>query len=169
MEAQIGDRIVIERAKIGQPRRQGEVRDVIRNGSVTYYRVRWQDGQETVFFPGPDARLEPAAQPDAKTVTGPKQPGRPRRSPGQMAKPSTTLSAATKFEVRHSDNDQYRWVLLSQGRILATSEPYTRKTSCLKAIESFRNAALTASIGKAAGPVVTAKTRGSKTRSTQVS
>jgi hypothetical protein len=60
MEAQVGNRIVVEGAKVGHARREGEVLDVIRNGSLTYYRVRWQDGQETVFFPGPDARVEPA-------------------------------------------------------------------------------------------------------------
>lgn len=62
MEAKVGDRVVVEGAKVGHARRQGEVLDVTRSGSVIYYRVRWQDGQETVFFPGPDARVEPSTQ-----------------------------------------------------------------------------------------------------------
>jgi hypothetical protein len=61
MEAQVGDRIVVEGAKVGQPSRQGEVLDVVKSAEVTYYRVRWQDGQETVFFPSSDAHVEPAA------------------------------------------------------------------------------------------------------------
>ncbi len=65
---------------------------------------------------------------------------------------------AAKFEVRQGGKDEFRWVLRSQGRILATSEAHTRKTSCLKAIESFRKAAPTASVTEATGPAAPAKT-----------
>lgn len=60
MRAHVGDRIIVEGRKVGQPRRQGEVVEIIES-PTTYYRVRWQDGQETVFFPSSDARIEPAA------------------------------------------------------------------------------------------------------------
>jgi hypothetical protein len=33
---------------------------VIGQGERTHYRVRWQDGHESVYFPGPDARVVPA-------------------------------------------------------------------------------------------------------------
>jgi len=52
---------------------------------------------------------------------------------------------AAKFEIRQTGNE-FCWVLLSQGRVLATSEPYSRKASCVKAIESFRKAAAGAAI-----------------------
>jgi Domain of unknown function (DUF1918) len=58
MEAHVGDRIVVEGAKVGHPRREGEVLEVVTALSSTYYRVRWSDGQETVFFPSSDARVE---------------------------------------------------------------------------------------------------------------
>jgi len=41
-------------------RRRGEVIEVIGQGERELYRVRWQDGHESVYFPGPDARLVPA-------------------------------------------------------------------------------------------------------------
>lgn len=58
MNAQVGDRIIVEGAKVGQPPRQGEVLEVVTTPSSTYYRVRWMDGHESTFFPSSDARVE---------------------------------------------------------------------------------------------------------------
>ena len=58
MEARKGDRIVVEGAKVGQVPREGEVLEVLEAASSKYYRVRWGDGQETVFFPSSDARVQ---------------------------------------------------------------------------------------------------------------
>ena len=38
-------------------RRHGEVIEVIGRGEREHYRIRWQDGHESVYFPGPDARV----------------------------------------------------------------------------------------------------------------
>ncbi|GAA1183330.1 DUF1918 domain-containing protein [Pseudonocardia alaniniphila] len=56
-----GDQIVIETATLDTPRRRGEVIEVIGQGEREHYRVRWQDGHESVYFPGPDARVLPRA------------------------------------------------------------------------------------------------------------
>jgi DNA-binding protein HU-beta len=53
---------------------------------------------------------------------------------------------AAKFEVRSPKAGEFRWVLVSQGRTLATSESYSRKVSAEKAIESLRKAAGTATV-----------------------
>ena len=53
---------------------------------------------------------------------------------------------AAKFDVLQPKPGEFRWVLLSQGRVLARSDPYTRKAACVKAMESFRAAAPTATI-----------------------
>jgi hypothetical protein len=59
MDAQIGDRVVIEGAKVGQGRRSGEIVEVIASGRAQpHYRVRWDDGHESTFFPSSDARIE---------------------------------------------------------------------------------------------------------------
>ncbi|SHK38096.1 protein of unknown function [Pseudonocardia thermophila] len=41
--------------------RQAKVLEVIEDGGRKHYRVRWQEGQETLYFPGPDAQVERAS------------------------------------------------------------------------------------------------------------
>ena len=53
---------------------------------------------------------------------------------------------AAKFEVSSNGKGGFQWILTSQGRTLAHSEPYSRKASCLNAIESLRKAAATATV-----------------------
>jgi len=48
---------------------------------------------------------------------------------------------AAKFEILQPNPGEFRWVLSSQGRVLARSDAYTRKVSCVNAMESFRKAA----------------------------
>jgi Domain of unknown function (DUF1918) len=59
MHANRGDRIVIETTTLDAARRRGEVIEVLGQGEREHYRVRWEDGHESVYFPGPDARLLP--------------------------------------------------------------------------------------------------------------
>jgi hypothetical protein len=58
VQADVGDHIVIETTALDAPRRRGEVIEVIGQGEKQHYRVRWQDGHESVYVPGPDARVE---------------------------------------------------------------------------------------------------------------
>ncbi len=51
-----------------------------------------------------------------------------------------------KFEILQPKPGEFRWVLTSQGRVLARSDTYTRKASCVNAMESFRKAAPTATL-----------------------
>lgn len=60
MRANAGDHVVIETAKLDTARRHGEVLEVLGGGDTEHYRVRWQDGHESIYFPGPDAHLSPA-------------------------------------------------------------------------------------------------------------
>lgn len=53
---------------------------------------------------------------------------------------------AAKFEIQTPKPGAYRWVLVSQGRTLATSPAYPRKGLAEKAIVSFRMAAIAAPI-----------------------
>jgi uncharacterized protein DUF1918 len=59
MEARSGDHIIVEGSRVGQARREGDVLEVVKSSSSTYYRVRWGDGHETVFFPSSDTRVAP--------------------------------------------------------------------------------------------------------------
>jgi hypothetical protein len=56
--AAVGDRIVVEAAVVDRARRAGEVLEVLGAGEQIRYRVRWDGGDESIFFPGPDARVE---------------------------------------------------------------------------------------------------------------
>jgi hypothetical protein len=58
MHAKTGDRIVVESAHVGQPRREGEVLEVVPgDGENEHYRVRWDDGHESIYFPSTDCRV----------------------------------------------------------------------------------------------------------------
>jgi hypothetical protein len=59
MHATPGDQIIVETATLDTNRRRGQVLEVIGQGEREHYRVRWQDGHESLYFPGPDARVRP--------------------------------------------------------------------------------------------------------------
>jgi hypothetical protein len=62
MAAKVGDRIVVESETVGAPAREGEVLEVIEGDVGVRYRVRWEDGHETVFTPsGGAARILPTS------------------------------------------------------------------------------------------------------------
>jgi hypothetical protein len=52
LEAHSGDRVSIDAKKVGQPRRTGVISAVTKGISGTRYRVRWDDGHESVLSPG---------------------------------------------------------------------------------------------------------------------
>lgn len=58
MHATVGDRIVVKGNKVGLPEREGEVIEARGPGGTAPYLVRWADGHEGLFFPGPDASVE---------------------------------------------------------------------------------------------------------------
>lgn len=60
MNASVGDHIEVTSAKLDSARRHGVVVEVIGAGDAQHYRVRWQDGHESVYFPGSDAHLSQA-------------------------------------------------------------------------------------------------------------
>jgi hypothetical protein len=57
MHAENGDRIVVESGKVGSARRSGQIVEVLGGPAGEHYRVQWEDGHLTEFFPGPDARV----------------------------------------------------------------------------------------------------------------
>lgn len=60
MKARVGDRIVIHGHRVGEPVKDCEILEVRGEDGGPPYRVRWSsDGHEGLFFPGPDAAVEP--------------------------------------------------------------------------------------------------------------
>lgn len=58
MEAATGDRIRVHGHIVGHPDRQGEIIEVRGNRGEPPYLVRFEDGQTTLMFPGPDSVIE---------------------------------------------------------------------------------------------------------------
>jgi hypothetical protein len=72
MKAAIGDRIVIASTRLDGPVRDGRVVELRHPDGSPPYLVEWSDdGQQALFFPGPDAHLvaEPADHPAASADT----------------------------------------------------------------------------------------------------
>lgn len=52
-----GDRLVVRAHFQGQPERDAEILDVL-GADGPPYRVRWDDGRQSIIFPGPDVFIE---------------------------------------------------------------------------------------------------------------
>jgi hypothetical protein len=50
-EGKAGDRLLVEAERIGGHRREGEILEVLTSAAGVHYRVRWDDGHESTFFP----------------------------------------------------------------------------------------------------------------------
>lgn len=59
MKADVGDRIIVQTNRVGQPEREGRIVEVRGEGGSPPYVVRWSEDAEGLFFPGSDARVEP--------------------------------------------------------------------------------------------------------------
>ena len=56
----IGDVIEIGGHHVGEGRRTGEILEVIGEGDHEHYRVRWEDGRESLFYASSDATIRKA-------------------------------------------------------------------------------------------------------------
>ncbi len=51
VEGRVGDRVILESERTGKAAREGEILEVLGAGEGVHYRVRWEDGHESTFFP----------------------------------------------------------------------------------------------------------------------
>jgi hypothetical protein len=42
---------------LGDPQRKAEVLEILNVGDVVHYRIRWDDGHEALFYPGPTTHV----------------------------------------------------------------------------------------------------------------
>jgi len=56
--ARPGDVVVVTGHRVGDTQQLGEILEVL-GDERPHYRVRWEDGHESMFFPGSDATVEP--------------------------------------------------------------------------------------------------------------
>ncbi|QAY72223.1 DUF1918 domain-containing protein [Agromyces protaetiae] len=57
MQAVTGDRVVIHTSRVGQGERRGEVIEVRGEDGSPPYLVRFDDGHESLLFPGADCEV----------------------------------------------------------------------------------------------------------------
>ena len=63
MDANVGDRIIVDSDKVGVSPRQGEILEVIPHKSHVEFRVRWDDGHVSEIRPiAASYRVVPAAR-----------------------------------------------------------------------------------------------------------
>lgn len=62
MEAKPGDVITVESESVGQPERRGEILEVVQGSLGVSYRIRWDDGHESLLQPAAGSvQVEPKA------------------------------------------------------------------------------------------------------------
>ena len=57
IRGQPGDIVIVEGHRVGELRRIGEILEALGTPGHEHYRVRWDDGRETVFYPSSDATI----------------------------------------------------------------------------------------------------------------
>jgi Domain of unknown function (DUF1918) len=63
LELKVGDRVKAESESTERPARMGVIEEVLGDGSSPRYRIRWDDGHESIYTPAAGAlhRVEPAS------------------------------------------------------------------------------------------------------------
>jgi hypothetical protein len=61
-QLQPGDLVVIKSHHIGDHGRTGEILELLGEPGHEHFKVLWEDGRETIFFPSNDAVIERVAR-----------------------------------------------------------------------------------------------------------
>jgi len=67
--ARAGDEVVITGHSVGDSPRTAVILEVLGDPGHERFRVRWEDGHESIFFPGEDATVRRPRQRRAKSQT----------------------------------------------------------------------------------------------------
>lgn len=68
-EAAGGYVVVITGHRVGERERIGEILETLGEGDHLRYRVRWDDGRESTFYPGSDATIRHASRRKARRTS----------------------------------------------------------------------------------------------------
>ena len=61
--ARTGDVLDVDGHRLGEPHRTGEILEVLGGPEHEHYRVRWEDGRETIVYPSSDAVIRRRGRP----------------------------------------------------------------------------------------------------------
>ena len=57
MHAHVGDLILVDSQSVGRTSRHGRIEEILGSAEGTHYLVKWSDGQQTFYYPGPDGHV----------------------------------------------------------------------------------------------------------------
>lgn len=63
----VGDLVVISGHRVGESERTGEILELLGEASNRRFRVRWDEGHESMFYPGSDATIRHSTHRRAST------------------------------------------------------------------------------------------------------
>jgi hypothetical protein len=100
------DRIWVDSHAVGGPRRTGEIVEVLGAPDRARYRVRWEDGRETIVYPGSDASLSVSRgktpkRPPEKAVRRARKPPAPAARPTPPAGPTAAPGDRLVIRAHH--------------------------------------------------------------------
>lgn len=58
-QTQPGDEIVVAGRRVGELPKRGEILEILGVPDHPHYRVRWDDGRTSIFFPAADTTVHP--------------------------------------------------------------------------------------------------------------
>lgn len=99
------DTILVDSQAVGRRPRSGEIVEVLGDAEHPRYRVRWEDGRETIVYPGSDThvalarRRGGAAPPPRPAARRPRKPPRLAARPSQRA-PGLTAAPGDRLLIR---------------------------------------------------------------------
>jgi rRNA processing protein Gar1 len=67
-DVRAGDVVVITGHRVGEVERTGEILEVLGPSERQHFLVRWEDGHESVYYPGNDATVRRDSSRAAKTA-----------------------------------------------------------------------------------------------------
>lgn len=100
VRAEKGDVVEVSGRRVGDPGRKGEILEVLGAAARPHYLVRWEDGHESVFYPGEGTTI--------RTHAGPRQP----------AQPDLDVAAATRLLVDTLRDEGVEFELLPHRRTM---------------------------------------------------
>ena len=100
--AEQGDVVVVSSRRVGEPARSGEVLEVLGPADHPHYVVRWEDGHQSIFYPGETTSIK-------------------HRSADAQPKPQLDVAAATKALVEKLRDAELEFELLPHRRTLTAA------------------------------------------------
>jgi hypothetical protein len=67
MELKVGDRVVAESESTERPERMGVIEEVLSSEPSSRYRIRWDDGHESIYTPAAGALMRARGEGRQKT------------------------------------------------------------------------------------------------------